>query len=326
MTNPLLQSQELIKAINESDLIKSYCGIPSDWKNITKITSSSIHRKVGKGQYNAKFYSTSKFKDRIDPKMLLALDKEGVFAHLERKYGERVWESFYETSYSRPRLVKYASSTFTPDANPETTSFDGYATKGAATETWAAKIDGDADAIDDSSSSLVIKINAGKNSGEYDSVGKAKMLFDTSPIGSGYFVDSADLNLTPGSVAEDAFGMSLSIVSATTSSNTAIAVGDYDASTFGSTKLASDKTMASMTNGTTFTLSLNASGLANIDMEGVSKFGGLPNFVLDGEPTWVSSVASTLNIDSAESANDPSLEVTYFEITGYKYLPLLGVG
>ena len=323
MRKSFLKSQELIKAINESDLIKSYCGIPSDWKNITKITSNSIHRQVGKGQFNAKFYSSSKIKDRIDPKILLALGKEGVFAHLEKKYGEKVWESFYETSYAKPKLVKYASASFTPDANPETSSVDGYMiNEPAVNENWASIIDGDATSVDDSDATLQVRITAGKNSGEYSTIAKAKVLFDTSSIGAGYYVDSADFNITPSLTSVDDFSMSLSLVSATTVSNTSLAVGDFALSTFGSILLATDKTIASMTDDLEFTMALNTNGIANIDMEGVSKFGLIP----DGEPTWSSNGDSRLVLYSADSANDPSLDVTYFEISGYINLPLMGVG
>jgi len=213
-----------------------------------------------------------------------------------------------------------ASLSVNPDANVETSSVDGYiGNEPAANETWSNIIDGDGTSVDDSDSILQVRITAGKNSGEYSTIAKAKVLFDTSSIGAGHYVDSADFNITPSSSSQDDFGMSMSLVSATTASNTSLAVGDFDLSTLGSTILALDKTMASMTDDVEFTMALNAIGLLNINMEGVSKFGLIP----DGEPTWYGNADSRLILYSAESANDPSLDITYFAIpASKKIIPL----
>ena len=327
MIKPILQSQELVKAINQSDLIKSYCNIPKEWKDITKVSKNSVHRKIGDGKFNARFYGKRKLEDKVTTNIVLTMEKEGVFKHLEKRFGEKILESYYLQSEFKPKLVKYASANFIPNANPETVSVDGYIDNAVASETWAQITAGNGTTVDDSDSIIQLRIIATTTTDEYEYLSKIKMLFDTSSIGDGYYVDSATLSMTPLFTELDDFGMSLALVSATTASNTSLSTSDFNSTSFGSTRLASDKTVASMTNDVEFSMSLNTAGISNIDMNGVSKFGAVPDFVLDGGPTWGNSYDTRLILYSADNGSlEPNLDVTYFEITGYANLLLMGAG
>lgn len=211
-----------------------------------------------------------------------------------------------------------ASLSVSPNGNPETVSVDGYIDNSVASETWSQITAGNGTSAIDNDTSVQIRIIATTTTDEYEYLSKAKLLFDTSSIGSGYYVDSATLNMTPVFTGLDDFGMSVSIVSATTASNTSLSVNDFNKNTYGTTRLASDKSVASMTDEVEFSMPLNTAGIANIDMNGVSKFGAIPDFVLDGGPVWGNSYDTRLILYSAESANDPSLDITYFPTPAQK--------
>ena len=332
MLKPLLQSQELIKAINQSDLIKSYCGIPSDWKNITKITRNSAHRHLGNGTYNAIFRAKDSYEDKVYTDMVLALGKEGVLKHLEKRFGlkEKIWNEFYLSKNEFvPKLINYATTTtYHSDQNPETTTFDGYAMRSVTSETWSTIRSGAGSASDDSDVQMQVRITAhASTSNRFIIISRCKSLFDTSSIGSTKVINSAKMYLTP-TIGGDDFLLSLSIVSCTTASNTAIANSDYNVSTFGSTKLASDYAISSMTDNVQFSMDLNASGLSNISKTGVSKFGFMLNKDAENsQPTWAAGYDTRLILYTAEQADPdyPGLEVTYSDPT-HQNLLLMGVG
>ena len=220
-----------------------------------------------------------------------------------------------------------ASASFNPDANPESTSVDGYIFNSVVSETWAQITAGDGTGVDDTDTLLQVRVVATTTTDEYEVLTRIKCLFDTSSIGSGYYVDSASFKFTPFYSSQDDFGMSLALVSCSTASNTSLSLSDYNISSFGSTRLSTDIALASMVDEDQSTMNLNAFGLANIDMEGVSKFGLICDFDLDGAPAWINSGDSRVVMYSADSAlNMPTLDVTYFENTGHTNLPLLGVG
>lgn len=323
MIKPILESQELIKAINQSDLIKSYCNIPKEWKDIVKISKNSVHRQVGDGKFDARFYSTLKFKDKVTTNMVLAMEKEGVFKHLEKRFGEQILESYYLQSEFKPKLVKYASGSFYPDQDPESTSCDGYITNSVASETWTQIHAGNGTSVDDSDTALQIRVVASTTTDEYSYIDKTKTLFDTSSIGVSNYVSSASFNFTPLFADQDDFGISLSLFEVTTASNTSLSVNDYNNVSWGSTKLASDIAMAAMSNDTESSMTLNTDGKAAINVSGITKFG----CTFYDEPTWGNSSDSRLILYSAENGTEqPRLDVTYFEITGYANLLLMGVG
>lgn len=220
-----------------------------------------------------------------------------------------------------------ASASFNPDANPESTSVDGYMSNSVASETWAQITAGDATAVNDSDSIIQVRVIASSITDEYSHLERVKCLFDTSSIGAGYYVSSASFGFTPFFSTQDDFGMGLALVSASTASNTSLSTSDFNITSFGSTRLATDIALAATVEEDQSTMTLNAAGIANIDLEGVSKFGLICDFDLDGAPTWINSGDSRAGIYSAENgANEPVLDVTYFEISGYTNLPLMGVG
>lgn len=216
-----------------------------------------------------------------------------------------------------------ASASFNPDANPESTSVDGYIFNSVTSETWTQIHSGNGTSVDDSDTVFQVRLTASTTTNEYLDVNKAKTLFDTSSIGAGKYIDSASFNFTPSFVDQDDFGISLSLFEVTTSSNTSLSVNDFNPVSWGSTKIASDLAIASMSNDSESTMTLNAFGESAINMTGITKIG----LTFYDEPTWGNSYDSRLIIYSAENgASEPRLDVTYFETSKHINLPLLGVG
>jgi len=303
----------LVKLANKSDLVKDFLGVPKDFKNITNITHNSVHRQVGENQFNGVFIGKRKYKDHMATNQLIRLSAGGVFDFLKKKYGEKaLWDEFYDLSFFRPALLKYASTSFNPDANPESTSVDGYIEYFNA-GTWSSLRDASSgSASDDSYSRFSIYLQSNNVSNEWRDLKRVITLFDTSSIGSSATVSSANYSVYPTTSKYDDFTSSIGIVSSNPSSNTALANGDY--SSLGTTDFATRKTISSITIDSAYiSFALNSSGVSAINTSGISKFGIRESHDIDNSaPTWQSYGQSGLDFNSADnSSNEPTLDVTW---------------
>jgi len=145
---------------------------------------------------------------------------------------------------------------------------------------------------------------------------RAIVLFDTNTIPDGDNVDSATFELVATDRAETIANQSASMVTSTPATDTDIILEDYDQ--LGTTKQATDKTLASFTvdSATYSAFTLNATGLGNISKTGVSRFGfRITSDNDNAEPTWASDVDGRITVASAEEilAGDkrPKLVVTH---------------
>lgn len=331
MLKNLVQSHELIEIINKSDLIKSYCGVPKNWKDIVKITPDSIHAKEGEG-FKARFYSRSVLKNGINPRLLIALDSEGVFNHLEKRFGLKIIEQFYlEDNPLLTSKLKYASASFSPDANPETNSVDGYVRRSGVSELYSTIRGGAGTTVDDSGSLIDMRIIATATTDRYSDLTRGICIFNTASLGASVYVSEADLNLTPGINGNDvnSFDPSFSWFSVTTSSSTSLATGDYAVANFGSTQFSENSPLQStLSLDTEYSWPLNSSGKNHISKTSVTKFGLRDDFDYNNsDPGWISGGDSRMFFYDAENiTNIPRLDVTYFPLNLRSPLTLLGVG
>ena len=208
-----------------------------------------------------------------------------------------------------------ADATFSPDANPESTTVDGMV-RGSSQGSWATLIGGVANYVDDSGASGDLSVQATGTSNVYEQYRHMFFGFDTSSIGAGQQVDSATLRLNfDNQRLITSMGLSSQIYASSPASNTSLAIGDYMA--FGSTPLtdsARDMNSESF-DPTSITQTLNADGHAAINMEAVTNLGiGVTAAHESGSPTWSSVASAKINIKTAETtgtANDPLLTVTH---------------
>jgi len=213
--------------------------------------------------------------------------------------------------------VYRADVTFNPDANPETTCFDGLTLDANNSLSWTDIVAAtDASNLYESDSTADFRIWAKSSTDKWDFLSRGHFLFDTSSIGSGQSVDSASLSLSVDKNYFDEFDFYANIYSTSPASNTTIATGDHDS--LGTTPFSTGKKITDMsTNWTTETWTFNTDGEAAVDMEGISKFGLAVNYDREvgttGDPTWVASDRSGFVIRFAEKGGShiPVLTVTH---------------
>lgn len=205
--------------------------------------------------------------------------------------------------------VGHTTTTFYPDADPESTSVDGFVQSRDATSDWATAwnaTDGTG-ATDNGTSFNIVSV---KEAGLVR-IARGFFLFDTSSLTSGVTVSSATFSLhtVSGASSPDAEVDPVYVVSSSPASNTSLSTADYDqrgAVSLGGTLTYSADAYIDST--------LNASGIANISKTGVSKFAALGDDDFNNvTPTSHPSTNgwSTWAADQTGTTQDPKLTVVY---------------
>lgn len=217
----------------------------------------------------------------------------------------------------RIKQGKRGSTTTTvfPDPDPETSTVDGYVGR-QANETWNTTVTSTAGTTaSDSSGAAGVRATASNSAGgggNENQINRGIILFDTSAVGSDT-ISSATLSLEPDNVFDDdndANGYTV-IVSSAPASDTALATGDYDS--LGSTELSDQINSTDASTGAYEVYTLNASGISNIDGNGISKFGVREGHDLNNDEPSVSG-DSGLTYKAAETSlttSDPKLVVEH---------------
>ena len=215
------------------------------------------------------------------------------------------------------------TSTFYPDANPESTSVDGRTRRSTAGETWANLIAGDGTSFVDTGTTLYTYLRAAASGNNWDLLDKNHFLFDSSSIPDTDTISSATLSVYGANVQNDAFTLSVNIYSTNPASNVAIVETDHD--TVGTTPFATAKAQSTLNNTNYNDFALNASGIAQVSKTGISKFGfAYVNVQENSEPTWSASAENYwghYHADEAGTTADPKLVVVHSlpAVTGEEY-------
>lgn len=205
--------------------------------------------------------------------------------------------------------------TFLPDADPETSTVDGELRRNGVEETWAEIRDtADAVAANDSSTGFTVGLIAHATTDRWSAMYRSVLLFDTSAIPDGATITGASLFLLRNGATSNDFAQSVYVTSANPASNTGLVEADY--SQLGTTKYNSGISIDDFSSVLVHTeVPLNAAGIAAINKSGITKFGlRLSGDIDDDEPVWSGSDSSLLGIksaDTADTASDPYLSVTY---------------
>ncbi len=211
-------------------------------------------------------------------------------------------------------------STFRPDANPESTSVDGWASHNENTTTWSVLVNGAGSYFDDDAGSLSVYIAF--NDPNWTSLARSIFLFDTSALPDDDTISAATLSLY-GYNKDDTLSIApdINIYSSNPASNTALANGDYDS--LGSTAFSSVISYANWDTAGYNDFVLNSSGKSAISKTGISKFGGRnANYDVANSAPSTPGVngSSKLYCYFAEQTgtdNDPKLVVTHTSLTHY---------
>ena len=231
-----------------------------------------------------------------------------------------VWESqkLFITNFTKQCIhrilsiliidLSFSMSTLTvyPDADPETTTVDGYIQNSNAV--FATSRDATVGTSSSDSATQSVAPQCSFANGTYY-IDRGFLLFDTSSIPDDNTVTNAIISLWHIDIGNggDVDGDSVHFVSSSPASNTAIVLEDFDqigSVSFGSYDLTVVFNAYTDTN-------LNSSGLANISKTGVSKFatrvgGDLNNIA----PTGLNQ-QTIYFAEQTGTANDPKLVVTY---------------
>ena len=209
--------------------------------------------------------------------------------------------------------VGNTTSTFYPDAHPESTSHDAMMASYTRSSWATAHDDTEAQYINDNYAGPDRFVYSGKDGANFKIV-RFQTLFDTSPIGSDT-VSSATASLYVNLVnnGDNDGDDYIAVVSSNPASNTGMALGDY--SLMGTTAYSNTIDLSSMSTGGYVDWTINATGLVAINTSGITKFGfreghDIINSAYAGADDTVNSIV-TYAAEQAGTTNDPKLVVVH---------------
>jgi hypothetical protein len=215
-----------------------------------------------------------------------------------------------------PVLAGAAETVVYPDPNPETSSADGYTrhTVGAGAS-WDTIHDGaGTQAGPDSAEESIIRYKTTSSAWEY--LNRSVFVFDTSGIGDADTLDSAILSWWVTYIALNTFPQDgkLNVYASAPASDTAVVSGDFDS--FSTTAFSTGILRASLSTGAYNAFALNSDGLAALNFDAVSKYGGREELfdVSDTEPTHSADKTFDVSIyfaDRTGTSNDPKLVIQH---------------
>lgn len=237
---------------------------------------------------------THVFRYREDPKRAL----EETLAHIISVTGK-------DGSNIVPGKVGNTTSTFYPDANPETTSVDGFL-EYYADPTTCPTAAGQAAATSANDSSTSINGLQYSDGGTDCNLQRAATLFDTSAIPDTDTVSSAIASLR-GTFSGNTNSFSVRVVTFAPASNTALATADFN--DFGTTSLANEIAVGSWsTSGyNDFTLS----DLTQVSKTSVTKLGYRLTGDINASASTGSNYAQSASADTVGTTSDPMLVVVH---------------
>lgn len=227
------------------------------------------------------------------------------------------WDALLADRFIPRWSFGFLTLTVYPDANPESTSVDGWCRFSSVEATWPTLVGGaGSDANDSADPSIVWDTQESPTTDRWGQIVRSFFLFDTSALTASATISNAVLSLRGTSKADNsAITPDLNIYSSAPASNTALVGGDYDS--IGSTAFSTAITYASYSTTGYNDFTLNASGISNISKTSISKFGAR-NASYDAAnvaPTWANNTGQNrLNANFADAAGtttDPKLVITY---------------
>ena len=230
------------------------------------------------------------------------------------------------TKHISPSLVQQAKdagsklwtdATFYPDANPETSTVDGYVnhtnTGGLDFGVLRGEAGNFAGASDTQASIRFLHADGITN--KWQRMIRCPMLFDTASLHGS--IESAILSVYTAASNGD-FNEEVNVYSSNPASNTDLVAGDYD--TIGSTAYSTGIQTGSLGSGAYNTWTLNASGRSAIDLAGITKFALASEADRDNTgPAWGANQEDSATIRFAEysgTGSDPYLTATLVAVAG----------
>ena len=213
-----------------------------------------------------------------------------------------------------------STDTFTPDADVEVDSVDGFVTRRVdAGEDWGVMqgaVIGTA--VDSAGAVIEARFQCDANLDKFDRIMRAFLLFDTSPIPDSAIVVSATLRVFgTAKLDQKPWGdLTLNAFSSDPATDTNLITADYDevgSTPFSDTAIA----FAGYDIAGWNTLTLNAAGVAAISVTDITKL-SMREATYEGpdiEPAYNANSEASFKFQSADGANAPELAVTFLDLT-----------
>lgn len=206
------------------------------------------------------------------------------------------------------------TSTFYPDASPESTSVDGYVrSNSGGANTFLTDHDSiSSTGSNDTQNELYVIARPSENP-----IWRSFALFDTSSIPDTDTIDSATISLQADTSYGNANSAEIVIVDSFPASNTAIAAGDMDAFDLHQDTVYSRVELSAITLDVYTDFTLDSNGIANISKTGVSKFGMRVSLDADldaGHTGTIPTNSNGVHFESADNGGttmDPKLVVVH---------------
>jgi hypothetical protein len=267
---------------------------------------SMIHRQRGdswlKGQQRLTLNPLgSTDKDHAGTEALLS-----VFSPLiGTSYTRDTYENIIEVDYDGlggpreyPAIIRWGTtSTFTP-------SFFGYINNAVGSVSWDTMHDAVSGTavVTATNANSQTYIKATTSSGEFNNTHRSVFLFDTSDIDAGDTVTAATFRFSAGYADADWTGEAVALVLSHPASDTTLVNADYSEFTFVDQAARLPYSSVTVSGSIENDMVLNATGLGNISKTGITKFGIVSSFDVDGSPTWVSNRDGWVRLDYSPAA------------------------
>lgn len=284
---------------------------------IIKFLPNSFHYKIDRNKFIADFRTHDKWGKLLYHRWIL------------------VWQLFHQWDrlVNKIQLEKlnlgFDTLPFYPDAAPETTSVDGYIGRASVDETLATIVAGAGTVrAAGGTDGNALQLTASATTNRYSVLRRGFFLFDTSTLNDSAVISEATFGLVPNSNSLNDYGGTpyAVLVSSNPASNTALEITDFG--NIGSTEFGKSA-LSNYTTGGYRSITLNATGIENINLTGVSKFGLRLDWDINGAlgvgASWGSGRIARLDTifaDTAGTSSDPKLEVTY---TLQPYIPSMNI-
>lgn len=207
-----------------------------------------------------------------------------------------------------------ATLTVYPDPGSGGTTCDGLVARTGFDETLATIRTSTGNVAATTGTTLTVGLTASTTTDQWNELDRSIMTFDTSPLGAQSVISSATLSLY-GFSKGNTLGNTpaIHIASASPNSNNNLVSGDY---THVSTTSFGNVLQSSFNNGAYNDFTLNAAGISNISLSGISRFSTQTDWDINNSftGTWVSGGSQVINFrssDQAGTSQDPQLTITY---------------
>jgi hypothetical protein len=295
----------LLTWFSQTQLGRDYLGISNDYKDIRLLVPNGYHRFDGGKQIKATFFTRNYYEEKLLPSLQRIDELLQYIQHFEDLKTALVGNlglSRYPEFLPR---IYLATTTFTSTAGGDGNIYND---NGGSYATVRALTTGTAQPSTD-------PVNLYASLLSSFSISRGFTPFDTSSLGAGATISSADHIFTVSSVV--AGTPTIHSAQSNQASGTSLAAGDYDNFTGLPGGVITSGGSASASSTGQKTITLNATGRGWISLTGYSMFGLVEQGdQQNSDPGSVDNRCSINMAENATPANRPQLTVTYTSLEG----------